>query len=285
MHSRLTVAVSAAIMMAACCARAATADDYARAERMLPFHTAPLVLNVPKDVTWQADGTVRYNIHAENVDQAVAVDPAHRSRTVVGQPGRPVPADPNFASSPDGKYAVFIRDNNLWVRESASGAEAALTTDGAKDFGYATDSTGWKHTAHPVVLWSPDSRWIATYQQDERDVGEAYLLKVKPGHPELDRWKYAMAGDPAVAVIHRVIIEVTARKVIRLQVAADPNRSSGCYDVECGDGTLADAQWSPDSRQLAFVSTTRDHKIARLRIAEPDTGSVREVLQETEKKA
>jgi dipeptidyl-peptidase 4 len=281
MHSRFTVAVAAAIMMTACCARAATADDYARAERMLPFHTAPLVLNIPKDVTWQTDGTVRYNTHAENAEQAVAVDPAGRTRTVVGQPSQPVPADPNFVPSPDGKYAVFIHNNNLWVRESASGAEAALTTDGTKDFGYATDSTGWKHTAHPVVLWSPDSRRIATYQQDERDVGEAFLLKVKPGHPELDRWKYAMAGDPAVAVIHRVIIDVPARKVIRLQVAADPHRSSGCYDVECGDGTLADAQWSPDSGHLAFISTTRDHKIARLRMADPDTGAVREVFQET----
>jgi dipeptidyl aminopeptidase/acylaminoacyl peptidase len=50
--------------------------------------------------------------------------------------------------------------------------------------------------------------------------------------------------------------------------------------VECGDGTLADAQWNPDSTQLAFVSTSRDHKDAKLRIADAATGVVREVLEE-----
>jgi dipeptidyl aminopeptidase/acylaminoacyl peptidase len=50
--------------------------------------------------------------------------------------------------------------------------------------------------------------------------------------------------------------------------------------VECGDGTLADAQWNPDSTQLAFVSTSRDHKDAKLRIADAATGAVREVLEE-----
>ena len=45
--------------------------------------------------------------------------------------------------SPDGKRAVFIRDWNLWVRDVATGQETQLTTDGVKDFGYATDNAGW----------------------------------------------------------------------------------------------------------------------------------------------
>ena len=48
--------------------------------------------------------------------------------------------------------------------------EGALTTDGIKDFGYATDNAGWAHSDRPVVTWSPDSRQIATFQQDERGV-------------------------------------------------------------------------------------------------------------------
>ena len=45
--------------------------------------------------------------------------------------------------SPDGKRGVFIRDWNLWVRDVATRQERQLTTDGVKDFGYATDNAGW----------------------------------------------------------------------------------------------------------------------------------------------
>ncbi len=39
--------------------------------------------------------------------------------------------------------------------------------------------------------------------------------------------------------------------------------------------------WSPDASQLAFVSTSRDHKEEKMRIADAATGAVREVFTET----
>ena len=60
-------------------------------------------------------------------------------------------------TSPDGKKEVFIKDWNLYVRDVATGQEKQLTTDGLKDFGYATDNAGWVHSDNPVLTWSPDS--------------------------------------------------------------------------------------------------------------------------------
>ena len=48
--------------------------------------------------------------------------------------------------SPDKTKAAFIRDYNLWVRDVATGKETQLTTDGVKDYGYATDNAGWTHS-------------------------------------------------------------------------------------------------------------------------------------------
>ena len=45
---------------------------------------------------------------------------------------------------------------------------------------------------------------------------------------------------------------------------------------------LLDTEWSADGAQLAFVSNSRDHKHAQLRVADPETGTVRDVLDETE---
>ena len=186
---------------------------------------------------------------------------------------------PNSVLSPDRKRAAFIRDFNLWVRDMATGLEKQLTTDGVKDFGYATDNAGWTRSDRPVLLWSPDSKKIATFQHDGRGVGEMYLVHTAVGHPTLEAWKYPLVGDSKIFEIQRVIVDVDAARVIRLQMPPDPHRSSLCDHVQC-EGPFADVEWSADATQLAFVSSSRDHKRATLRVADAGAGKVRDVLEE-----
>lgn len=188
------------------------------------------------------------------------------------------PKEPQVVS-PDKKKGAFIRNFNLWVRDTATGKETQLTTDGVKDFGYATDNAGWRKSDRPVLLWSPDSRKVSTFQQDERTVSDMYLVSTNVGKPKLQAWKYPLPGDKDVAMIHRVIIEVDTPKVIRLQVPADPHRSTLCDDITCG-GSFDDNEWSEDGSTLAFVSSSRDHKVAKFRVANAATGAVREVFEE-----
>ena len=184
--------------------------------------------------------------------------------------------------SPDGKKIAFIRDYNLWVRDMTTGKETQLTRDGVKDFGYATDNAGWQQTDSAVLLWSPDSKKIATFQQDQRKDGEMYLVPVTNGHPVLKAWKYPLVGDANVTMIERVIIDVDKRKVIRLKMPPDQHRSTLCDDVSCeATKTWDDVQWSEDGRHLAFVSTSRDHKQEWLRVADAANGDVRDVMNET----
>ena len=187
-------------------------------------------------------------------------------------------AMPPMNLSPDKKLGGFIRDWNLWIRDLATGAETQLTTDGVKDFGYATDNAGWKHTDDAILLWSPDSKKIATFQQDQRKDGEEYLVPVTNTHPELKAWKYPLVGDKNVTMIERVIIDVPERKVIRLKMPPDQHRSTLCDDIACEGDTFSDVEWSPDEKHLAFVSTSRDHKQEWVRVADAETGEVREVM-------
>ncbi len=183
--------------------------------------------------------------------------------------------------SPDRKKATFIRDFNLWVRDVANGKETQLTKDGIKDFGYATDNAGWTASERPIVLWSPDSKKLATFQQDQRKTGEMYLVDTRDGHPNLRAWKYPLPGDENVTMIERVVIDVDDPNVVRLKTAPDQHRSTLCDDVACRAGEWSDVQWAPDGSKLAFVSTSRDHKKEVLRIADAATGEVRDVLGET----
>ncbi|MDE3198000.1 MAG: DPP IV N-terminal domain-containing protein [Acidobacteriota bacterium] len=197
-----------------------------------------------------------------------------------GHGGRGALGRSNPAQSPDKTKTAFIRDYNLWIRDSA-GKETQLTTDGVKDFGYATDNAGWQRSDRAIVLWSPDSRKIATFQQDERKVGDMYLVNTQVGHPKLEAWKYPLPGDADIATIQRVIIDVESKTVTRLKIGPDPHRSTLCDDIACSAGEWADVQWSPDSTKLAFISTSRDHKQERIREANAATGEVREINEET----
>ena len=196
--------------------------------------------------------------------------------------GRPAALPPNAQRSPDGKWAVFIRDFNLWALEFATGREVQLTTDGIRDFGYATDNAGWVHSDRAVLTFSPDGRRIATFQHDGRGVRDMHLVGTNVGVPRLESWKYPLPGDSVIFRISRVIIDLDAPggpRIVRLQMPPDQHRSTVSDHVNCG-GAICDVQWYPDGSHLAFISSSRDHKHAWLRVADAGTGAVRDVLHE-----
>jgi len=182
--------------------------------------------------------------------------------------------------SPDKKLVAFIRDNNLWVREIATGKETALTTDGVKDYGYATDNAGWQHSDGAVVTWSADGKKIATFQLDQRKTGMMYLVPVTNRHPTLEQWHYPLVGDKDVTMIEPVVIDVATAQVTRLKTPPLEHRSMECDDVSCDAGKWTDAEFSPDGAKLAFVATSRDHKDEWVKVADTATGEIRDVYHE-----
>jgi dipeptidyl aminopeptidase/acylaminoacyl peptidase len=189
--------------------------------------------------------------------------------------------------SPDGKLGAFIRDWNLWVRDTATKQERQLTHDGVENYGYATTNAGWETSDAATALWSPDSKKIATFQQDQRNVGNMYLVTTptadpqysvggrQGGHPILKEWKYPLPGDSIVTMVRRVIIDVPSATVVGLKIPMDQHRS-----VQGDNLTMADDRWSPDASRLLFISVSREHKHVWVREADAATGAVREVFDE-----
>lgn len=243
---------------------------------MLPFQTIGFNADGTA-ITFQADGK-RWKYDNKSNQLNADTSRATSSERQQGRGGRR--GGGNEVLSPNGERAAFIKDYNLWVRDVKTGQQTQLTTDGVKDFGYATDNAGWTHSDAAVLLWSPDSKKIATFKQDQRNVSDMYLVTTNVGKPALHSWKYPLPGDKDIPIIQRVIINVDEPKVIVLQIPADPHRATLSDNIS-SSGTFDDVNWSEDASQLAFVSTSRDHKQEKVRIADANTGAVREVFEET----
>ncbi len=246
----------------------------------LPFNTIEFT---PTGAVLVHVGTRRYECNVETGRCGAAVDDREAATpAVVGgrRGGASSGGRPPEVRSPDGKRGAFIRNYNLWVRDVSTNQERQLTTDGVKSFGYATDNAGWTHSDNAILTWSPDSRKIATFQQDERGVGMMYLVNTVAGHPALSAWPYPLPGDSIITTIQRVVIDVDNAAVTRFQMPADQHRSTLCDDVSCSAGEWTDVEWYPDASHVAFVSSSRDHKKATLRVADARTGVVRDVYEE-----
>ena len=260
----------------------ANLNDYKRAEEFLSVNVNHLVTDLIKKRYWgENDQFVYQKVTADDLVTVVA-DPRNGNKSFKASFKEPNTKNNKEHLSPDGTKAAFIVDYNLWVRDTRNNNITQLTFDGTEHYGYATNNAGWVRDDRPVLLWSPDSKKIATFRHDSRNVGEMYLVSTKVGHPELDAWKYPLPGDDSIFMIERIILHLDDEpRMVKLNMPPDPHRSSTGDHVADRQGRFIDVEWSAQSDLLAFVSSSRDHKSAKLRLADPETGEIRDIYNET----
>src|SRR4028119_18227 len=184
-----------------------TAADYARAEKFMGYNTAPLVSGAVSatwasgDRFWYRKGSEFVLVNAADGARQTFPDQARLNAAIADTPEIVIQNGvPNSVLSPDGKRAAYIKDYNLWVRDLVTRKDTQLTKDGVKDYGYATDNAGGTQSDRAILAWSPDSKKIATFQQDQRKTSDMYLVETTVGKPKLKAWKYPLPGDTDVTI-------------------------------------------------------------------------------------
>jgi len=258
--------------------------DYDRASRHLSKNLNKYLNNTITSQQWDNENFFLYSVKTEKKIESFKIDlksnkkKASRNKFKIKNP---YSINRNEFISPNGFLAAFIDDYNLWIRDLKTNELTQLTFDGEKNYGYATNNAGWIKTDGPVLKWSLSSDKIATFRQDARGVGEMYLTTTNVGHPKLQAWKYALPGDEKIFEIERLIIDLKTNDIIRLKMKNDFQRSTTTDHIAGRGGELLDTQWSKDGSKLAFISSSRDHKIANLKIADAKTGNISSVFKET----
>lgn len=172
-------------------------DDYAAANDVLDGNLPGRVRNESVLPHWLEDsGKFWYRRDGESGPEFVLVAPANgkwdKSNSTPFPPAAvdgPAPA-PELLLSPDWKWAALSHDDNLFVRDMATGSERALTSDGASFYSWSKlpdDSltvVSRKKAGRKAQLfqtyWSPDSRYLIAPRVDERALGDEPFVEWVP---------------------------------------------------------------------------------------------------------
>jgi len=261
-----------------------TSDDYNRAAKHLSKNLNKDMFSVLISNKWENEDFLNFSIKGEKNIKNFKIDLKTNKKSI--SQNNIISKKSNLKNtnefiSPNGQLAAFIENYNLWIRNLKTNVTTQLTFDGKVDYGYATNNAGWIKNDGPVLKWDPNSEKIATFRQDAREVGEMYLTTTKVGHPKLQAWKYALPGDEKIFEIERLIVDIKSNTITRFNMKNDFQRSTTTDHIAGKGGELLDTQWSEDGSKLAFISSSRDHKIAHLKIADVKTGNISSVFKET----
>jgi dipeptidyl-peptidase 4 len=200
--------------------------------------------------------------------------------------GEPAPDRLGDSVSPDGRWLVSVRDDNVVARERATGTERRLTDDGVADRSYGTqpDISNSRFTLErldarmpPAVAWSPDSRRLLTHRIDQRGLPLMHYVRSNPpdgGRPRLYGEHYAMVGDNAVPTADIVVIDLETGE--RTWSEAPPIIVSFRSPI-----TLRKLWWAPDGRSVYVISGERGERTIRLQAMDPDSGATKLLVEES----
>jgi dipeptidyl-peptidase 4 len=184
--------------------------------------------------------------------------------------------------SPDGRYAAFTRDYNLWIKELATQEERQLTFDGEELYCYAVVGNAWGMDmgSNLQVRWSPDSQRLFTVQRDSRQVSTLPTVEHVPNdgsiRPKVRYTPLALPGDEHIPTYRLLTIEMATGKIQAANYHPVPitRNSWGFFDSNLG-------WWGNDSRRAYFVDMARGYQTVRVVELDTYTGATRVLFEET----
>jgi dipeptidyl-peptidase-4 len=209
-------------------------------------------------------------------------DAAHAVRRLTNTPA----AETDARFSPRGRYVSYVREQNLYALELASGREIALTQGGGGlvSFGTAEFIAQEEMERNTGYWWAPDDSRIAYTRIDETPVDEVERYEIGARRIEVVRQRYPAAGRQNVAI--ELWVAALARSTLAGSKQAGAAMAADRAPVRIDLGSnpdiyLARVDWLPDGSALAVQRQSRDQRELVLLRADAASGASRELLRET----
>jgi dipeptidyl aminopeptidase/acylaminoacyl peptidase len=180
-------------------------------------------------------------------------------------------------ASPDGKATAFLRDNNVFLRDS-DGKEIQITKDGSAEFTYRR------------LSFAPDGTTLVAFRMEPGDRKVVYRLESSPrvqgpspnggglggvGRAVLHTDVYALPGDKFDSY-ELNLFDLASQKQTKPQVDR--------IDMSAGGGDPTPAiRWRRDGFHFTYEKYDRGHQRVRIIEVDAHTGATRNVLDEQSK--
>ncbi|MBP5719851.1 MAG: DPP IV N-terminal domain-containing protein [Bacteroidales bacterium] len=182
--------------------------------------------------------------------------------------------DINTTPSPDSSMVAFTRDNDLWIRNIATGNETRLTDDGSELIlnGYASwvyyEEIFGRPSMYRAFWWSPDSRRIAFYRFDNGKVPMFPIYSPFGQDGSLSLTRYPKAGEcnPPVRI---GIADLGSGSITWADFSDDPEQYFGT------------PFWGPASDELFVSRMPRRQSLLEVFAVSATDGSKRPVYSES----
>lgn len=176
--------------------------------------------------------------------------------------------------SPDGNKVSFVRSNNIYVVDLASGTEKAITSNGewnhiingAPDWVYEEE-----FSFSQAYEWSPDSKCIAYMKFDESKVKMYSIDMYESLYPEKYEYKYPKAGEEN-SKVDVYIYKTEDGSTLKIDIA---NRN---------DDYIPRIKWTKTQGMLAIVHMNRLQNTWKLLFASANNGHSEVMIELTDSK-
>ena len=193
---------------------------------------------------------------------------------------------PELLRSPDGRWAALVRDDNLFVREMATGHERQLTTDGAPFYSWAgfpddtlnavvRQKSGVK-TPPYETYWSPDARYLIAPHIDERSVAVYPFMEGVPTdgsqRPIIHNVRLEFNGDRGTVKMDYFLFDLKTGRRLAIELPAGYHR---------GHFNGLVLGWSRARAQALLTAATFGSKSVAVFRLDLTNGGVSKVLEES----
>jgi dipeptidyl-peptidase-4 len=173
--------------------------------------------------------------------------------------------------SPDGSMVGMERNGNMYVYNFASGKNTQLTNDSTSENGTFNGHYDWVYEEEfgqaQAWNWSPDNKYMAFWQFDERPVPDFQMTNFEGQHPDYVHISIPQVGDdnPKVKI---GVVDVTSGNKVWLK----PD--------ETGDFYIPRIYWTSNPDVLALMTLNRAQNHMKLYFFNVKTGEHHVVLEE-----
>ena len=173
--------------------------------------------------------------------------------------------------SPDGADIGIERNGNLYAYNLASRKETQLTTDSTSENGIFNGHFDWVYEEEfgltQAWSWSPDSKYMAFWQFDERKVPDFQMTNFEGNHPEYVHIPIPQVGEanPSVKI---GVIDIASGKKFWLS----PDETGGYY--------IPRIYWTSTPDVLAMMTLNRAQNHLKLYFFNVKTGEHHVVMEE-----